>query len=123
MTGCAAEKAILLLMDGYGRAIPDAGKRAKFEQETQARNISVKYKALWKRIEPTVPSLPPELGDDLHTILDRTFDLIRTARNDAGHPAGKQLDRDAVHANLILFPVYCRRVYALIGHFANNPAA
>ena len=121
MTGCAAEKAILLLVETYAQAIADAAKKAKFEKDTQPWMISKKYEALWKRLEPAVPSIPPDLGDDLHTVLDRTFDLIRTTRNSAGHPAGKPLDHDAVHANLILFPVYCKRVYGLIGHFAKNP--
>lgn len=121
MTGCAAEKAILLLVDAYGKAIADSAKKAKFEKDTQSWVISRKYDAFWKGIQPTVPNLPASLGDDLHTILDRTFDLIRTTRNDAGHPAGKPPDRDAVHANLILFPAYCRRVYALVDYFGKSP--
>lgn len=122
MLGCAAEKAMLLLVDTFGNAIQDTAKRAKYEKDTSNWMISRKYAALWKRLEPVAGALPRELGDDLHTILDRVFDLIRTTRNAAGHPTGKVIERDTMRANLILFPSYCRRVYGLINHFANNSA-
>lgn len=123
MLGCAAEKAMLLLVETFGNAIQDAQKQKKFQKETGSWMISRKYEALWKRLEPLVSNLPRELGDDLHTILDRVFDLIRTTRNMAGHPTGKTVERDTMRANFILFPSYCRRVYALIDYFSNNPAA
>ena len=69
-------------------------------------------------LEPLAKSLPADLGDDLHTILDRVFDLIRSTRNDAGHPTGKVIERESMRANFYLFPSYCRRVYALMDHFA-----
>ncbi len=122
MLGCAAEKAALLLVDVFGTAIRDPAKYQQYEKETKNWMISRKYDALWKRLEPLAKGLPKELGDDLHTILDRVFDLIRTTRNEAGHPTGKFVDRDVMTANLILFPSYCRRVYRLIEHFSHNPA-
>ena len=121
MVGCAAEKALLLLVDAFGSALADPAKKAKYEKDTQSRIISRKYEALWKRLEPLAPSLPAALGDDLHVILDRIFDLIRTTRNEAGHPTGKPLERETVHANLLLFPSYCRRVYGLMDYFQANP--
>jgi hypothetical protein len=122
MLGCAAEKAALLLVDVFGTAIRDPVKQQQYEKETKNWMISRKYDALWKRLEPLAKGLPKELGDDLHTILDRVFDLIRTTRNEAGHPTGKIVDRDVMTANLILFPSYCRRVYCLIEHFSHNSA-
>lgn len=121
MLGCAAEKAMLLLIDAYGSAIQDATKQKSFDKDVQTRMISRKYQALWKRLEPSISDLPADLRDDLHTVLDRVFDLIRTTRNEAGHPTGKSVDRDAMRANLLLFPSYCRRVYGLIDHWAKNP--
>ena len=107
MIGCAAEKAMLQLIETLGNAINDAGKKAKFEKDTKTRMISQKYAILWKIIEPLASSLPDELGMDLHVILDRVFDLIRTTRNDAGHPTGKIIEKETVHANFLLFPNYC----------------
>jgi len=120
MIGCAAEKAMLLLVEAFGNAIADANNKAKFEKEVKSRMISVKYNALWKRLEPLSCSLPNSLGDDLHVILDRIFDLIRTTRNEAGHPTGKKVERETIHANLLLFPSYCKRVYKLIEYFSCN---
>lgn len=120
MIGCAAEKAMLLLVDAFGSAISDAKDKAKYEREVKSLMISRKYDALWKRLEPLESALPNSLGDDLHVILDRVFDLIRTTRNEAGHPTGKRIERETIHANLLLFPSYCKRVYKLIEHFSCN---
>lgn len=120
MMGCAAEKAMLLLIETFGQAMTNPNMKTKYEQETSFWMISRKYEALWKRLESIAKDLPRELSDDLHTFLDRIFDLIRTARNEAGHPTGKIIELDTMHANLLLFPGYCRRVYGLIDHFSNN---
>src|SRR6266478_474763 len=122
MLGCAAEKAALLLIETFGNAIADTTKRAKYEKDIDHWVISTKYKALWKRLEPLAPTLPGQLGDGLHTILDRVFDLIRVTRNDAGHPTGKRVEREVILGNYILFPSYCKRVYGLIEYFTSNPA-
>jgi len=120
MIGCAAEKAMLLLIEEFGTALKDPKEQTKYEKEIKPRLISRKYKALWKRLQPLSASLPDGLGDDLHVILDRVFELIRTTRNEAGHPTGKTIERETIRANLILFPGYCRRVYGLIEHFSRN---
>ena len=121
MVGCAAEKALLLLVEAFGTAISDSGARAKYEKDTRSGGIAAKFAALWKRLEPASPRLPKNLCDDLKVVLERTFDLIRSTRNDAGHPTGATIDRETVRANFILFPGYCRRVYGLIHYFQKNP--
>ncbi|HXT57880.1 MAG TPA: hypothetical protein VN699_04565 [Pirellulales bacterium] len=121
MLGCASEKAILELVDTFASAIHDQKNRERYQSEVDRKTISRKYDALWKRLEPVASHLPDDLGDDLKSILDGSFHLIRTTRNDAGHPAGKLIDRDTMRGNLLLFPAYCRRVYALIEHFQRPP--
>ncbi len=118
MLGCAAEKAILLLVDAFGRSLSDPNEKKEYEKDTESFIISRKWKALWKRLEPLSPGLPDALGDDLGTILERVFDIIRTTRNEAGHPTGKPIEKETVHANLLLFPIFCKRVYGLIRHFS-----
>ncbi|MBI5226392.1 hypothetical protein HY994_04095, partial [Candidatus Micrarchaeota archaeon] len=61
--------------------------------------------------------LPKTLADDLETQFDGISNLIRTSRNDVGHPSGKKIDRMQAYANLRLFVPYCKRVYALIDFF------
>jgi len=119
--GCAAEKALLQLVETFGNALADPNAKADFLKKTESWMINRKYEALWKRLGPLAKSLPDRLGDDLQVNLDQIFDLIRTTRNNAGHPSGTTVDAETVHANLILFPKYCRCVYRLIEHFSKNP--
>ena len=120
MLGCAAEKAVILLVQAYGDSLSDPEDKTKYENETKSFIISQKWKALWKRLEPTSTSLPEPLREDLGTILERVFDIIRTTRNDAGHPTGKTIERETVHANLLLFPIFSKRVYGLIRYFSSQ---
>lgn len=116
MLGCAAEKAILLLIEVFSNTLTGEDKTA-FDKETNTFIISRKYNALWSRLEPMAKDLPDDIGNHLGNILDRTFDIIRTTRNDAGHPSGNIIEKETVHANLLLFPIFCNRIYRLIGHF------
>ena len=119
MLGCASEKAILLLTEVFEAALEGDDKTA-FEKEANTFIISRKYRALWSRLEPMARALPENLGDHLGNILDRTFDIIRTTRNEAGHPSGNPIEKETVHANLLLFPIFCRRIYKLINHFSGG---
>jgi hypothetical protein len=120
MLGCAAEKAMLLLIEAFGNAITDTTAKGSYEQATRPWVISKKYEAFWSRLEPLAPNLPEPLRNDLHTVLDQIFGLIRRTRNAAGHPTGRTIERDTMYAHLIIFPTYLRRVYALISHFVAN---
>jgi len=122
MIGCASEKAMMILIETFRDAITDAAKKAVFERDLKPFAISKKYEALWERLKLAQAMLPPALKEDLQVLLDQVFDLIRTVRNDVGHPTGKVVDRETVLANFILFPGYCKRVYGLIEHYRHNPA-
>lgn len=117
--GCAAEKAVLLLTEVFGDTL-DGDDKVAFQKETNTFIISRKYRALWSRLEPMAKDLPDNLGDHLGNILDRTFDIIRTTRNDAGHPSGNTIEKETVHANLLLFPIFCKRIYKLTEHFSGT---
>jgi len=117
--GCASEKAILILIETFGPTLEGVNKTA-FEKETNTFIISRKYNALWSRLEPIASSLPNNLGYNLESIIHNTFDIIRSTRNDAGHPSGNTIEKETVHANLLLFPIFCRRIYQLINHFSGK---
>ena len=110
------QKAVLLLIDSFGSTLQT--DKAAFEKETNTFIISRKYSALWSRLVPIAQTLPNGLGDQLGNIIDRTFDIIRTTRNEAGHPSGNAIEKETVHANLLLFPIFCKRIYKLINHFS-----
>ncbi len=119
MLGCASEKAFLLLVDAYTKAVTDDSKRARFEKESYGP-IKRKLDAFRAEVPNFRDKLPSNLRDDLEVQLDATFNLIRTTRNDAGHPSGRKVERHLVYANLRLFPPYCKRVYELIQFFDQN---
>lgn len=117
--GCAAEKALLLLIDAYTGWLksPD-----KFKQATAGRVIKRQFDELRKRIDSQLRAeLPAECKDGLDVELTALFDFIRAQRNDAGHPTGKEISRERAYANLLLFPVYVRRVYSLNDWLKKNP--
>lgn len=68
-----------------------------------------------------VIDLIPTLKDGLDVELNALFDFIGNQRNDAGHPTGKTMERERAYANLVVFPVYVRKVYALIDLVSANP--
>jgi hypothetical protein len=117
MLGCAAEKCVLLLIETFGDTLT-GGDRTTFERETSTFVISRKYNALWSRLETMTGSLPANISDNLHNKINGIFEIIRTTRNDAGHPSGNIIEKETVHANLLLFPIFCKRIYELIQHFS-----
>ena len=119
MLGCASEKAILLLIEAFILTLKGDDKTA-FEKETNTFIISRKYKALWSRLKPIAASLPDNLGCNLESLIHNPFDIIRSARNDAGHPSGNPIEKGTVRAYLILFPIFCGRIYKLINHFSGE---
>jgi hypothetical protein len=62
-------------------------------------------------------SVRDEVKDDLDTQLNGIQSLIRTFRNDSGHPSGKLVDREQAYVLLNLFIPYAKKVYQLIDHF------
>lgn len=121
MLGCAAEKAMLLLIDGFGQAISEPKRKSEYKNKTsEKRFIKVKFDEFMKKFKPITPGLPDELRDEIDIKLDQIFNMIRRTRNDAGHPSGKKIYRDTIVTNMILFPIYCKRLYLLIDYFKIN---
>lgn len=119
MLGGAAEKAFLLLVDSYTNALADSQKKKKFEKESYGF-VKRKIDAFNKEVPRFRDQLPGPLRDDLSVQLDAAFNLIRTCRNDVGHPTGRQIDRRLAFANLQVFVEYCKRVYDLMDFFKPN---
>ena len=122
MLGCAAEKALLLLMESYTDSLGDSRAR-KLRQRMESRGIKRRYDEFWASFTTGMGDLPSELSDNVEGIIGQTFNLIRETRNDAGHPTGKDVEKEALHTNLILFPTYCKRLYALLSHYADASSA
>jgi hypothetical protein len=118
--GCASEKAMLLLIEQFGQAISNVEKKQKYDEETSSWIITRKYRAFRSRLDGIANQLPKELSAPLEQQLHGVFDLIRQIRNDAGHPTGDPITRDAILASHIVFPGYCKYTYALKDYFTRH---
>lgn len=119
--GCASEKALLLLIDGYASALPTGGRQEKFRKETEGKMVKRQFEELSKRVESHLKGLlPGDLKDDLDVALNAIFTMFRNMRNDAGHPTGKSISREQAYANLVVFPIYVRKVYDLMDWLRDN---
>jgi len=123
MLGGASEKGILLLIDSYAASIADPNKKTTIENQiSKASSIFRKYKIFEKEFPALKQKLPQDLSDNVDTLLSGVFSLIRSSRNESGHPAsGVSVDRDTNYSHLKLFVPYCQRICGLIGWFQNNP--
>lgn len=113
--GGAAEKAFLLLLDRYSEAISEPQRKARFKRDI-SESISIKRKLdiFNKEMPRLLTVLPRNLKDDINIELGGVFNLIRTTRNDAGHPSARKIEKRQAYANLQVFHGYCKRVYELI---------
>jgi hypothetical protein len=120
MLGGAAEKAFLMLIEKYGEALSDSQNRSKFKKDTTGFIVKRKIDAFNRQIPRFRDRLPNPLKDDLDLQLQAIFNLIRTCRNDVGHPTGRTIGRRIAFANLQVFIGYCKRVYDLMDFFQPN---
>lgn len=120
MLGGASEKAVLLLIESFTKAISNPAKRKKFENEMKRSGILRKFEKFRRKLDLIKGCLPKSISDDLDIQLDGVFNLIRNCRNDVGHPTGRKIERKLAFANLQLFIPYCERIYELIDFFDRN---
>jgi hypothetical protein len=113
--GCASEKALLLLLEAYARAL-EPTRATRFRKDTDGKMIKQQFDVFQKRLDDHLRGkLDRELLADLETRLLGVFSMIREVRNEAGHPSGRVPEREVCYANLTVFPSYLRKVYDLIG--------
>jgi hypothetical protein len=119
--GCASEKAILLLIEACKLAISNPGDQADFEKKTDTLAIKRKHDEFQNLLKARIsPLLSRELKENLDNYLIGLFSIIRSTRNDAGHPSGKEIRREPLYAYLATFPEYLKKVYDLIDWLNNN---
>jgi hypothetical protein len=60
---------------------------------------------------------PPELSDNLDLDVTVALQLIRVTRNDAGHPTGRQIDREDAFNHFVIYARANKRLYDLLCFF------
>jgi hypothetical protein len=125
MTGCVSEKAILLLADQFELAIKSQADRKTF-QESYRWTIQSRYRALKAGLDNMVSlKLLPrgQFSDIVSGELPSAFEIIRRARNAAGHPEmPQQSDPDSIFLTLRICTHYVRALTDLETYFATNAA-
>jgi len=118
MVGVATEKVILNLINAFANALSDNSKAATFRRKTQNTMIKIQFDELIKH--PIKNQLPEALSRDLETYLGSIFNLIRSYRNEAGHPSGIVVSREIAYSNLQVFRYFSKNVHHLIQYLSSN---
>jgi hypothetical protein len=115
MLGVATEHTLLLLLDRIESNKQHKGAFASvFAQKTVLQKAN-KFKAILD--QHYVKQLPSDVKEDLDTHFASLLSVIRTFRNQAGHPTGKMMDREQVYVLLHLFIPYGKKMYQLMECF------
>lgn len=124
MIGVAAEAAFLEVAEPFVRwSRPPAEKLEKLLANPRANYVE-KFGEFRKKLEEQRNRLPSEARDALDINLSAVLDLLRAARNDAGHPTGRSFGRDDCFTALRVFERLARRMYELKTVFETpQPAA
>jgi len=119
MVGVAAEKVVLNLIDVLASTMSNGSKVTTFRRKPQNAMIKKQFEELTKQLYPLKNQLPTELSRDLETYMDGIFNIVRSYRNEAGHPTGIDISRDIAYSNLQLFRYFSKRVHGLIEYLSS----
>jgi hypothetical protein len=114
MLGVATEHTFLLLMEKVDQNTTQAATLANVSQQ---RTILQKVNKFKNILDQHVGSLSADVREDLDTHFAGILSIIRTFRNQSGHPTGKILDREQAYVLLQLFVPYCKKMYQLMSHY------
>lgn len=112
MLGVASEHSFLLLVE---TAETSAKYGTYFGAVGKERTILQKFRKFRAALEKHVQSdLPGDIKENLDIEFDGILSVIRTFRNESGHPSGKILEREQAYVLLQMFIPYCKKIYQLM---------
>jgi len=114
MLGIATEHTFLLLLE---KIDGNPKYQATYAAAQKERSILPKINKFRTILDKHLASLPSDLKEDLDTQFAGIQSVIRTFRNNSGHPTGKIIDREQAYVLLNLFIPYGKKMYQLIDHF------
>lgn len=117
MLGVASEQVFGRLASAFVRAQPGQAGRLDALLSDPSKTYFKRFEEFRKRLEPQRRTLPPGLADPL--TLDAIADLLRVARNEAGHPTGEEVDEDTAYAHLTVAASYLIKMTKLALEFEN----
>jgi hypothetical protein len=115
MLGVASEHSFLLLLE---TAEANGMYGARFASASKERSLLQKFRKFKAALDQHIlADLPGEVKEDLDIDFAGILSVIRTFRNDTGHPSGKILGREQTYVLLQMFVPYCKKIYQLIDFF------
>lgn len=115
MLGVATEHTFLLLLEQIEQ---NQAYSATFASVSKERMILTKVNKFKAILDQQLPKLPSPIKEDLDTHFAGILSIIRTFRNQSGHPSGKIIDREQCYVLLQLFIPYGKKMYQLMSHYA-----
>ena len=118
MLGVASEHSFLLLVEAAENS-PKYGSH--FGGVSKERTILQKFRKFRAAFEKNVQAdLPSNIKENLDIEFDGILSVIRTFRNDSGHPSGKILEREQTYVLLQMFVPYCKKLYQLMDFLSST---
>lgn len=114
MLGVSVEHTFELLLE---QLEAHATHKTTFASTFAERTLLRKFNKFRVVLDSIAKALPPEVKEDLDTHFAGILSVIRTYRNESGHPTGKIMDREQTFVLLQLFIPYCKKQYQLMQHF------
>lgn len=114
MLGVAVEHTFMLLIETIEA---NAAYQKVFASVFAERTLLQKFNKFRNLLEPKLKLLPADIREDLDTHFAGILSVIRTFRNQSGHPTGKIIDREQTFVLLQLVIPYCKKQYQLMQFF------
>ncbi len=93
-------------------------KQKEYNSLSQRATIGRKYNIISKKLQSIRDQLGSDIEENLNIGFEGIFTLIRLQRNELGHPSGivkrTEINKENVHAQLIIFIMYCKMVYSIM---------
>jgi hypothetical protein len=111
MLGVATEHSFLKLLDAIeANATYNSLFKNAFSQKTILQKLN-KFKNV---LDQNLSILSSDAKEDLDTNFSGIISMIRTFRNESGHPSGRIISREQCYILLQLFIPCCKKIYQLI---------
>jgi hypothetical protein len=121
MLGVSSESAFLELAKAVCNFVgEDSAKKLRKDLEAPFSPFLKKFSECRKLLDTIRSSIPREHSDGMNIWLDSVIDILRIYRNDAGHPTGKQMDREDCYMNLRVFSMYMEKMHNLRVYLYEN---
>lgn len=114
MLGVSLEAIVDSLLESTGKSDEFA---AHFERVIQEPTLLKKILKFQAKLQEVQKYIPRDVLENTNVLFEGISAIIRTSRNEAGHPTSIEITRDLAFANMRLFVSFCEKVQAYIRFF------